>query len=74
MLRYATLDETIEELAPDSLWITKDWLSETACEVGILDLDYKMTVWLASLSLDLRWTLSPRHGPWQGTPLTLNWG
>ena len=70
-ITYASLDETIEELAPDALWVTVDWLSDEAAEVGILDLDYRMTVWLASLSLDHRWTLSPRAGPWQGRPVLI---
>jgi hypothetical protein len=73
-LVYDSLDELLQWFAPDALWITQDWISETVCEVGILSLDYKQTVWLASLSLDLRWTLSPRAGPWQGVPITIDWG
>jgi hypothetical protein len=71
MITYDSLDELLDWWQPDALWITKEWFSPTTCEVGILHLDYRMTVWLATLSLDQRWTLSPRGGPWQGKPLIL---
>jgi hypothetical protein len=54
------------------LWVTKEWFSDEACEIQILDVDYRMTVWLATLSLDHRWTLSPRGGPWQGRPVFID--
>jgi hypothetical protein len=69
MLVYDSLSELLEWFAPDALWITQEWFSDEVCEIGILNLDYRMTVWLATLSLDGRWTLSPRGGPWQGKPV-----
>lgn len=33
--------------------------------IWILDADYSYTQWLASRSLDWRWTLSPINGPWE---------
>lgn len=73
-IAYDSLDELVDWFAPDALWITWEWYSDGVCEIGILDLDYRMTIWLATLSLDLRWTLSPRAGPWQGKPVSIDWG
>jgi hypothetical protein len=72
MLSYASLQETIDELAPDALWVTVTPVGDGVNEIGILDLDYRMTVWIATLSLDGRWTLSPHGGPWQGKPVFID--
>jgi hypothetical protein len=56
--------ELLEELVawnwPDLLWLDIEWHSPQAATLWVLDLDYKYTRWLACLSLDQRWTLSPR--------------
>lgn len=58
----AALDEVIDYRFPDALWVEVTMHSEEAGSIWILDLDYTYTRWLASLSLDGRWTLSPREG------------
>jgi hypothetical protein len=68
------LDELVAWAFPDALWITFEPHSDEAFTVNILDLDYTYTVWLATLSLDERWTLSPRGGPWQGKPVVIDFG
>jgi hypothetical protein len=49
----------IEEFFPDLHDLQVDWHSPQAATVWMLDRDWKYTRWLASLSLDQRWTLSP---------------
>ena len=66
------LDELTAWHWPDALWITYERHSDTCYTLNVLDVDYKYTVWRASLSLDHRWTLSPVAGPWQGTGVTLD--
>jgi hypothetical protein len=53
------LERLVSELHPDALWIEYWQHSEKAFTVTVLDLDYSYNRWLASLSLDNRWTLSP---------------
>lgn len=60
MLLPRDLDETISWLAPDALWVSAKRHSDYVYSVWILDVDYSYTEWLASLSFDQRWTLSPR--------------
>jgi hypothetical protein len=67
------LDQAVSDLAPDALWVEFEHHSDHAWTVQILDLDYRMTVWRASLSLDHRWTLSPIGGPWQGRRTLIDW-
>jgi hypothetical protein len=54
------LDEIIDYAFPDALMVGATPHSEETYTVYILDLDYTYTRWLASLSVDNRWTLSPR--------------
>jgi hypothetical protein len=54
------LDEIIDYAFPDALMVGATCHSDGAYTIYILDLDYSYTRWLASLSLDDRWTLSPR--------------
>lgn len=72
MLSYASLDELLDWWAPDCWQLDKKWISPTVCSIELLDRDFKFTVWLASLSLDQRWTLSPVAGPWQGKQVFLD--
>jgi hypothetical protein len=65
ILMYALLEELIQWRWPDALWTEIQPLSNETAIVTILDLNYGYTEWVASLSLDKRWTLSPRHGPWE---------
>jgi hypothetical protein len=59
-----TLPQGIELLLgrkfPDCLAVEGYRHSDGVWTLVILDLDYSYTVWLACLSLDQRWTLSPR--------------
>lgn len=55
-----TLDELIEWWKPNALAIEGIRHDDRIYTLVVLDLDYTYTVWLASLSLDNRWTLSPR--------------
>lgn len=55
--------DLLDTLAPDALWIASEQHSEQAYTIWYLDLDYSYNEWLATLSLDGRWTLSPRSGP-----------
>jgi hypothetical protein len=66
MLVYDSLSDLLQWWAPDALDMSLEWHSHEACTINLLAADLKYTVWLATLSLDQRWTLSPRHGPWQG--------
>jgi hypothetical protein len=59
------LDAAVALKYPDALWVTYESHSEDVYTVYILNFDYTYTQWLGSLSLDNRWTLSPRGGPWQ---------
>jgi hypothetical protein len=61
ILNRALLEEVIGCGWPDHLWSQIEWKSPQAAVVWILDWDYTYTEWMASLSLDGRWTLSPRH-------------
>lgn len=54
------LDELIDWAFPDALWIEIGRHSDEAATVYVYDLDYKYTRWLACISLNDRWTLSPR--------------
>ena len=54
------LDELIEWWAPNALAIEGIRHDDRTYTLVVLDLDYRQTVWLACLSLDHRWTLSPR--------------
>lgn len=53
------LDEIIDYAFPDALMVGATCHSAHAYSIYVLDLDYSYTKWLASLSLDNRWTLSP---------------
>lgn len=53
------LVELVEWRYPDALDIDYQPHSETAVTVHVLDLDMSYDRWIASLSLDGRWTLSP---------------
>ena len=61
----SSLPEALEQLIdwrwPDSLWTAYEMHSEECYTVWILDLDYSYNEWLATLSLDGRWTVSPRN-------------
>jgi hypothetical protein len=54
------LDELIAWRYPDALWIEAESHSPQCYVIWVLDLDYTYSKWLATLSLDGRWTLSPR--------------
>jgi hypothetical protein len=54
------LSELVLWRFPDALDLDYQRHSDQVYTVHILDLDYSYTRWLASLSLDGRWTLSPR--------------
>jgi hypothetical protein len=54
------LDDLVCYAFPDALWVSSARLANDTYRVWVLDLDYSYTEWLASLSLDYRWTLSPR--------------
>lgn len=54
------LDDLIVYGWPDALWVECEMHSQEAYTVWILDADYTYGRWLAALSLDGRWTLSPR--------------
>jgi hypothetical protein len=58
------LDEIIDYLYPDALMVGATRHSDDVYSIYVLDIDYKYTKWLASLSLDQRWTLSPRDNAW----------
>lgn len=49
---------------PDALWIAAEQHSERCYVIWILDCDYSYNEWIAHLSLDERWTVSPVRGPW----------
>jgi hypothetical protein len=61
----AELDMLIDWQWPNALMVGATRHSDSVYSVYILDLDYTYTKWLASLSLDHRWSLSPREGPWE---------
>jgi hypothetical protein len=54
------LDEIIDYAFPNALMVGATCHSDDVYSIYILDLDYSYTRWLASLSLDNRWSLSPR--------------
>jgi hypothetical protein len=54
-----SLDAIIDYAFPDALMVGGTRHSERAFTIYVLDLNYSYTRWLASLSLDGRWTLSP---------------
>lgn len=54
------LDEIIDYAFPNALMVGATHHSESVYSIYVLDLDYRYTKWLASLSLDDRWSLSPR--------------
>lgn len=54
------LEEILDYGWPDALWIEATPHAPDTYSVWILDLDYSYTEWLACLSLDGRWTVSPR--------------
>ena len=60
----AALDDLIRYRWPDALWVATERHSGRCIIVWILDLDYSYTEWVAHLSLDDRWTVSPVRGPW----------
>jgi hypothetical protein len=60
-----TLADLIDYRWPDALWVAAERHSERCITFWVLDLDYKYTEWIAHLSLDDRWTLSPVGGPWE---------
>ena len=65
------LNRLLDWFKPDALWVEVELHSDQAATVWILDADDTYTEWLASLSLDDRWTLSPRGGIWENRVLTL---
>ena len=54
------LDDLLEYAFPEAVAIEGIRHGDEAWTLVILDVDLKQTVWLACLSLDHRWTLSPR--------------
>jgi hypothetical protein len=58
------LKDLVEWRFPDALWIAYERKSEECVVVWILDVDNGYNEWIAHLSLDHRWTLSPVRGPW----------
>ena len=60
----AALDDLIRLKYPDALWVATERHSERCIIVWILNFNYTYTEWVAHLSLDDRWTLSPVRGPW----------
>jgi hypothetical protein len=70
-LTYDSLDELLDWWAPDCWQLDQHWYSHECCRIELLDREFRFTVWLASLSLDHRWTLSPVAGPWQSSPSEL---
>lgn len=67
------LDELLDWFAPDCLWIAATRHSESAYTLDIMDLDYTLMAYRASLSLDGRWTLTPIDGPYKGRPVSEEW-
>lgn len=65
MLCYDSLEELLDWWAPDCWQLDQHWISDDVCKIDLCEKDFRFTVWIASLSLDGRWTLSPVHGPWQ---------
>jgi hypothetical protein len=58
------LMEIIDYGWPDALWVAGEARADDAYTIWILNIDSTYTEWLASLSWDGRWTLSPVRGPW----------
>lgn len=58
------LEELVDYAWPDALWVAGEIRDDTTYTIWILNIDETYTEWLASLSLDERWTLSPVRGPW----------
>jgi len=63
------LEDLLAWRFPDALWIATEVKSDRCIVTWILDSDYGYNEWIAHLSLDHRWTLSPVRGPWH-TPET----
>lgn len=62
------VDQLIDRLYPDALWVDPQRHDDMTYTIWVLDADYTYTEWLCCLSLDNRWTLSPRGGPWDNAP------
>lgn len=58
------LDDLLVYGWPDALWVATERKSDRCVIVWILDIDYTYTEYVAHLSLDDRWTVSPVRGPW----------
>lgn len=54
------LNELLDWRFPDALWVSFQRHSRYVYTVWIMDLDYSYNEYLACLSFDNRWTLSPR--------------
>lgn len=55
------IEQAIDRKFPDAVAVDGIRHSDDAWTIVVLDVDLNQTVWLASLSLDHRWTLSPRE-------------
>lgn len=53
----------VEMIYPDYLGMTADRVSEYCYTIIVLDCDFKYKTWMANLSDDDRWTLSPVDVP-----------
>lgn len=56
------ITELLDMKFPDALAIDGIRHADEAWTLIIFDVDYSYSVWLGCLSLDGRWTLSPRPG------------
>lgn len=54
------LDQLIDFAFPEAVAVEGIRHSDEAFTIVVLDVNLSQTVWLAALSLDHRWTLSPR--------------
>lgn len=72
MLLPAGVTSLLNEFFPGHTSMFVERHSDQVYSFGMLDPDYRYTVWRASLSLDQRWTLSPVDGPWQGRPVIVS--
>lgn len=66
----AALEFLLGEAFPDALWIDAKKVSDFTYVLWMLDLDYSYNEWIAHLSIDHRWTLSPVRGPCYDTVTT----
>ena len=60
----AGLESLIDWGWPDALWVAAEVRDERTYTIWILNIDGTYTEWMASLSFDERWSVSPVRGPW----------